>query len=325
MKKISIIVPVYNVKEYMEQCIDSLINQTYKNLEIIVVDDGSTDESSQLCDQLKKKDNRISVYHKSNGGLSDARNYGLSYATGDYIGFVDSDDWISLSMYEDLMRMADKYNADIVSCGRYIHNSKKILCCRFTSIEKTYSSEKALKEILLSREIDVAMWDKIFRADLFKDISFPVGENNEDIAIFYKLIGNANLIVHSGTIGYHYRKRQGSITHSRYSSQAATILLKHLYNLKQYIIENFPELKEDYKKYLAVNNYFLITEYIQKNGVKQSKEYSKLREIFNETFPLLILHKNFEFKRKIAAVFVWLNIYSYYEKMKRIIKGNLHG
>lgn len=321
MKKISIIVPVYNVKEYLEQCIDSLINQTYKNLEIIIVDDGSTDGSYELCEELKKRDDRIILYHKLNGGLSDARNFGLERTTGSYIGFVDSDDWVSVFMYEELINMIDKYQADIACCGRYIcRNGKKYK--KFTAKETCYTSKEALREILLTREIDVAMWDKLFRSELFRTIRFPVGENNEDIAIFYKLIGNSKLIVHTGSIGYYYRKRQGSITHSAYSSHKAKVLQKHLNELEKYVSKNFPELGSSYRRYLAMNNYFLLSEYIQKNGTKKNSEYNMLLKIFNENFFELITHRNFEFKRKIAAIFIRLNLYFYYEKLKKVIGGS---
>ena len=124
--KISIIVPIYNVKKYIQQCVESLINQTYKNLEIILIDDGSTDGCGELCDEFGKKDQRIHVIHKQNGGLSDARNKGIDVASGDYIGFVDSDDWISHNMYEKMLSSLKSVNADIAVCGwveEFLNNS----------------------------------------------------------------------------------------------------------------------------------------------------------------------------------------------------------
>ena len=114
---ISIIVPVYNVEKYLKKCVDSIVNQTYKNLEIILVDDGATDNSGKICDELVELDNRIKVYHKKNGGLSDARNYGVERATGDYIGFVDSDDYIDAEMYEKLYEAIKKENVDVAECN----------------------------------------------------------------------------------------------------------------------------------------------------------------------------------------------------------------
>ena len=115
--KISVIVPIYNVEQYLRKCIDSIINQTYKNLEIILVDDGSWDNSPRICDEYAKRDNRIKVIHKKNGGLADARNTGLKMITGNYISFIDSDDYIEKTMYEKMIKVILKYNADIIECN----------------------------------------------------------------------------------------------------------------------------------------------------------------------------------------------------------------
>ena len=117
---ISIVVPIYNMEKYLDKCVNSIISQTYKNIEIILVDDGSTDLSYDICEKYKKLDNRIKVYHKTNGGLSDAKNFGIKHASGKYIGFVDSDDWIEPMMYEILYKNIKEKNADIAICGRYI-------------------------------------------------------------------------------------------------------------------------------------------------------------------------------------------------------------
>ena len=125
-ERISVVVPVYNVEQYLEKCVNSIINQTYKNLEIILVDDGATDKSGKLCDELAKLDNRIMVYHKKNGGLSDARNYGVERATGDYIGFVDGDDYIDAEMYEKLYEAIKKENVDVAECNLKIIYSDRV-------------------------------------------------------------------------------------------------------------------------------------------------------------------------------------------------------
>ena len=116
-EKISVIVPIYKTEQFLSKCIDSIINQTYKNLEIILVDDGSPDNCPKICDEYAKRDNRIKVIHKENGGLSSARNAGIEIATGDFSAFVDSDDWIDSDMYESLVKLSDEYNADIAECG----------------------------------------------------------------------------------------------------------------------------------------------------------------------------------------------------------------
>ena len=124
-KTISVIVPIYNVEKYLDRCLKSIINQTYKNLEIILIDDGSPDNCGTICDEYAKKDNRIKVVHKDNGGLVKARNTGLDIATGEYISFIDPDDWIELNMYEEMIKIADETNTDIVRCGYYRDNDKE--------------------------------------------------------------------------------------------------------------------------------------------------------------------------------------------------------
>ena len=162
---ISVIVPVYNVEKYLEKCIDSIINQTYQNLEIILVDDGSTDGSGKICDEYSRKDNRIKVIHKENGGLSDARNIGIKNANGGLIGFIDSDDYITENMFEVLQKDLRKYNADISSCDiQNVNEAGECLKIIRVSTEgqtsKVFEREEALK-LLLEDTIKSYAWNKL--------------------------------------------------------------------------------------------------------------------------------------------------------------------
>jgi len=213
--KISIIVPIYNVKKYIQQCVESLINQTYKNLEIILIDDGSTDGCGELCDEFGKKDQRIHVIHKQNGGLSDARNKGIDVASGDYIGFVDSDDWISHNMYEKMLSSLKSVNADIAVCGwveEFLNNS--IEKC---PPQKILDKNEALKELLENLLIADHACDKLYKTSLFKNIRYPVGKTYEDILTTYKLFNNANKVLYISDAFYHYRQRKGSIARSNFN------------------------------------------------------------------------------------------------------------
>ena len=156
-KLISVIIPVYNVEKYLRRCIDSVINQTYKNLEIIIVDDGSTDNSSNICDEYTNKDSRVKVVHKENGGLSSARNVGIELAKGDLIAFVDSDDYIELEMYEKLKENMDKYDSDIAICQYY--NSFKYSIKRQIGVEeeKIYEGKDMFFHM---DEIKAIAWNK---------------------------------------------------------------------------------------------------------------------------------------------------------------------
>ena len=195
---ISVIVPVYKVEPYLRQCIDSIINQTCRDLEIILVDDASPDQCGAICDEYAAKDSRIRVFHlPENKGLSAARNIGLDNAKGDYIGFVDSDDWIEPDMYEVLLKQVSE--ADIVEC-------------RTANKNQIYNTKEALKALLKGNINDV-VWDKLYRAEMLKDIRFPEGRNFEDVAVMHKVIAGAGtvIILNNGP-QYHHMERVDSIS-----------------------------------------------------------------------------------------------------------------
>ncbi len=208
---ISVIVPVYNVKDYLEKCVNSIINQTYKNLEIILVDDGSKDESGKICDELKEKDCRIKVIHKENGGLSDARNAGIKIATGAYIGFVDSDDYIEEDMFETLHRIIKEHNSDIsIVSFNEIYKGKTIGVRNSKNLERMNKIE-AMKELLIDSKIQSYAWNKLFKRDLFNGIEFPTNKNFEDIATTLLLFEKANKVVLLEEPKYNYVRRDNSI------------------------------------------------------------------------------------------------------------------
>ena len=171
---ISIIIPVYNVEKYINKCLESVINQTYRNLEIILVDDGSEDKSGKICEEISIKDNRIRVIHKENGGLSDARNIGLDNSNGEYIAFIDSDDFIERDMIEFLYYNINKYDADISICSNYIFDEEECIDNSTKEI-KVYNRLEILKEVLLDEKIRSYAWNKMYKRDLFYNIIFPKG------------------------------------------------------------------------------------------------------------------------------------------------------
>lgn len=216
---ISVIVPVYNVKDYVGRCLDSICNQTYTNLEIIVIDDGSVDGSGEFCDAYAQKDARIKVLHYENGGLSAARNRGLDMATGEFIGFVDSDDWIDTDMYEFLYKLLKTEEADISICSHYLEKTDK------TKVK--YSSDKllgliprdAIRLLVEDNIIRNFAWDKLYRRSLFEGLRFPQGRYFEDMAVMYRIFYRARKIVMKGYPKYHYMIREDSITGSKYNSE----------------------------------------------------------------------------------------------------------
>lgn len=218
---VSIIVPAYNVSKYVERCLDTLIGQTYTNIEILVIDDGSTDETGIICDEIAKKDDRICVIHQANQGLSGARNTGLDHAKGKYILFVDSDDWINKDMVGFLYSLTKEYNAQIVSCGTEIVDDNGHVAYHLDDLEeiKVFSKIEALKELPHNQRIRNVAWNKLYSKYLFDDIRFPVGIIFEDIATTYALVGKADCVVYSGQPMYYYYKSDSSILRSGFSAK----------------------------------------------------------------------------------------------------------
>ncbi len=210
---ISIIVPVYNVKEYLSECLSSIIKQTYRNLEIIVIDDESTDGSLEICREFADKDNRITLLPMSHAGVSAARNLGLEKATGEYVSFVDSDDFADADMYEYLFRILKENDADISACT-YTNEGKgrKNVPELYTGKLHLFSNKEIINELVDDRLVKSYVWGKLYKKELFDGIQFPDGKYFEDIAISCMIYYKAKRIAFSCVPKYHYRTRATSIT-----------------------------------------------------------------------------------------------------------------
>ena len=209
-KKVSVIVPVYGSEAYLEKCVASLTAQTYQNLEIILVDDGSPDRCPQMCDQWAERDLRIRVIHKKNGGLSSARNAGIAVATGEFLSFVDSDDWIALDTYEKVMHLFDAFDPDIVTFDCNLVNEKLEVYGTTEKLrEGILTAEEALQE-LLRGQINNYAGNKVYKKHIFADIRFPEGRLWEDMAIAYQLFSVAKSIYcYPVPLYFYYRRRDG--------------------------------------------------------------------------------------------------------------------
>lgn len=218
MDLISVIVPVYNVEKYLNKCIESIANQTYKNLEIILVDDGSTDSSGAICDQWAKKDDRIKVIHKENGGLSDARNKGLYIASGNYIGFVDSDDWIDYEMYEKLLSLSKSYNADISSCGvlKIWDNNETRKLTKDNGLQVLNNIE-SMEALIESSYLIQTVWNKLYKRRILNGLEFPYGLIHEDEFWTWKAISHSSKTVTTDEPLYYYFQHKESIMGNGYT------------------------------------------------------------------------------------------------------------
>ena len=208
---ISVIIPVYNVEKYLRKCIESVVGQTYKNLEIILVDDGSTDNSSKICDDFAAKDDRIVIIHQPNAGLSSARNLGLDIMKGDYVSFVDSDDWIEKDMFATLLTILKEEDADIAICSYYWVVEDRCFPIDDSGKKVIYNRENALRELFRDKVIRNYVCDKFYKREVFEGIRFPVGRFYEDIAIIYKLFDKIDKLVSVGIPKYYYRIHDDSI------------------------------------------------------------------------------------------------------------------
>ena len=213
---ISIIVPVFKVEPYLRQCVDSILAQTYRDIEVLLIDDGSPDRCGEICDDYGRKDPRVRVFHTENRGVSAARNLGLSEARGDYIGFVDSDDWIEPEMFKTMLRGMENANADMAACAswREYPDSRQ----EQRSKEAVYTGKDSLKA-LIEGNISSYVWDKLYHRDLLQDISFPVGKLYEDISTIHQIVGKSNKTVVVQDAFYHYRQRPESIMSKKNSAR----------------------------------------------------------------------------------------------------------
>lgn len=206
---ISIIVPIYKVEPYLKQCVDSILNQTYLDLEILLIDDGSPDRCGEICDEYAKKDKRIRVFHTENRGLSAARNLGIQKSTGIYLGFVDSDDWLEKDMYEALLNRIVETQADISGCGFYTEFATKSIVSRLK--ETVYSGIES-EIALLDGKVSNYVWNKLYRREVFLTVSFPEGRNFEEMSSMHRIMNVAGKVADISCPKYHYRIRPESIT-----------------------------------------------------------------------------------------------------------------
>lgn len=218
MKKLSVIVPIYKVEEYLHRCIDSILNQTYSNLEVILVDDGSPDNCGKICDVYAERDNRIKVLHEKNAGVSAARNSGIEIATGEYIAFIDSDDYIAINMFGDMIELLEKNNLDIISCNAFIAKGDKIIGRagdgKLFIFEKKEIVEKSLNDY------DNSPWNKIYKRKAIGDVRFPAGRLFEDTATAYLFFYNCERVGHVNKAYYYYYRNPNSITQTAFNTKA---------------------------------------------------------------------------------------------------------
>ena len=246
---ISVIVPVYNADKYLVRCVDSILNQTYSNLEIILVDDGAKDNSGAMCDDFARKDARIRVIHKENGGLSSARNAGIDIAKGEYFGFVDSDDWIEPEMYETMLTLARKNDAELVVAGRYDVDADTMektvgLCPRQ---EEVISGIELLGRVFVWDNCDSSSCDKLFHRSLYDGLRYAYGVVSEDVALFPYTAERVKRAVLCDKPFYNYYHHGGTISTSSVSEKTFHFG-EHTGVIYDYIRQAHPEIQEQARR-----------------------------------------------------------------------------
>ena len=243
---VSVIVPVFKVEQYLDSCVKSILNQTYSNLEIILVDDGSPDACGEMCDAYAKTDKRIKVIHKLNGGLSDARNAGLDIFTGDYVCFVDSDDMVSEFYVEHLLQLIDEKTELAVCVPKCFSNDNELEHLRHAKIQiSRFVSSHALYELLRQNalQFEPSAWGKLYAARIFSSLRFPVGKYYEDLATTYLAIDMVSQVAHTTEKLYYYRQRKSSQSESRFNEHFLDIL-DIAEAMRSYILPKYPELEK---------------------------------------------------------------------------------
>ena len=294
-EKISIIVPVYNVEKYLHRCVESVLNQSYKNLEIILIDDGSTDESGKICDEFKKNDNRIKVVHKENGGISDARNAGLNEATGEYIAFVDSDDWISPVMIERLYHTLKEYKTKLVVCEPIYVYETYVSETQFSGRSFELDKSHALEMLLADRKFRSVLWNKLYARALWNDVRFPENRHYEDVHVMYKIYDRCENVAYIDQGLYYYFQRRSSIVHLS-QLESHLDLVHATIERAQYLEEKYPYMR--LRLYASIITSILtvyreagiykmrLSDNIEKNLKKQISKY-KAKGIFQYLSPRL--------------------------------------
>ncbi len=300
MKKelISVIVPIYDIEKYLNKCIESIVNQSYENLEIILIDDGSTDESGKICDKWKEKDGRIKVIHKENGGLSDARNVGIENSTGEILYFIDGDDYIDFDIIDNLYFSLLENNTDISMGGlvRELYFEQKTL---YSDKNYVVDSKEILRKMFIN-EICTTVCNILFKKKLFEDIKFPVGKINEDSATLYKLFDKTDKISHINKAGYYYVQRNGSISHRKFTQEYLSNV-EYKEEILKFVERKYPDLIEDAEKYfIKPLNGFIIT--CKKE--KMRKEYLLMKSKLKEYFPRILKNSKIELKLKIKTAYI---------------------
>lgn len=320
-KLVSVIVPVYNVERYICHCVESIIDQTYTNIEIFLVDDGSPDRCGKICDNYAQMDHRIKVIHKENGGLSDARNVAIDIANGEYITFVDSDDYIAKDYIQYLVDILEKNDADISGCcAKRYHEGDEDKDEEKTQIDKrvlSFTNQEALEDNFYQKHILNNAWGKVYKRKLFEEIRYPVGRLYEDLGTTYKLISKSKKIVWGMSEKYFYLQRDNSIMTRKFSiNNMDRILMSE--ELLEFTKQNFPEIEKAAISRNFVSNMQVLRELPLEENLFEN-EYKLIENNIRKFRAIVLKDKKAKKINRVIALFSYFPV-KYIQFLGRIYK-----
>lgn len=310
MPLISVIVPVYNVEKYLGKCLDSILDQTFEDFEVLLIDDGSSDRSGEICRRYEEKDERVRYIQKENGGAGQARNYGVNLARGKYISFVDSDDYIDAHMLGVLYENITKSGADVASCGVYnVFQQKRIP--QYDKIETFLSpAEEAFGLLLLGEKIPGSPCNKLYRSWIFQKVRFPVGIFYEDVAFHTDLMQEIKNIYVDTTPLYYYVHRQNSITTQKFDSRAMTFIYAYENALK-IVRDRYPSILSQAEFKLTWAYFSILDRMLQEKHYSDIREFPRVKTFLKRNTFRIIRSPYFHGARKIGAAALLLNVRLY--------------
>ncbi len=309
--KISVIVPVYNVEKYLDRCVRSILNQTFSDFELILVDDGSPDNCGTMCDAYAKQDSRIQVIHKENGGLSDARNVGKAVAAGEYILFVDSDDYIALHLMETLYALAKKYHADIACGGAYNCYQDKEISQFSERKELAYDGKTALQMMLQGQDLPGSAWGKLYSKKLCDQLDFQVGKYYEDAFFQVDMFPMANTVAVTTEPLYYYIHRAGSITTHSFREKDMDVIKAYQYTLQQ-VEKQYQQLIPQALFRLYWAHFVVLDRMMEQPDYKSFPQYQQVVSFLKKNWFSICKCPYFNKTRRIAAVALKMNVKLYY-------------
>lgn len=268
--------PCYNIREYLPRCIESILAQTYKNLEIILISDGSTDGTDEVIREYAKKDSRIIPIFKENSGVSDTRNRGLDIATGDYIGFVDGDDYIDPEMYETLLKNAIENNADISHCGYQMVFPSRVDYYYNTGKKVIQDNKKGIRDIIVGDYVEPGVWNKLYRADILKELRMPPDiKINEDVIFNFYAFVNSQKSVYEDIPYYYYLVRKGSTANSELNENQLFDPVKVRKMIYEYCMSNLDDKLKSIAYCSYLNSIMRLYRTVHNNSLNQYKTEAK--------------------------------------------------